>query len=92
MPVVETVAVDHDGVRLLVEKDGKWEERRSFAAEARDATVRIKPPDFSRQRVAPAMSPPATTRLSSTAAPVGSTGRMEWSTATPVRNSGWSAQ
>jgi hypothetical protein len=41
----------NDGVRMLREKDGKWEEQRSFAADAKEAVVRLKPPDFARQRL-----------------------------------------
>ena len=41
----------NDGVRILREKDGKWEEQRSFAADTKDAVVRVKPPDFARQRL-----------------------------------------
>jgi hypothetical protein len=40
-----------DGIRMLVEEDGKWQERRNFAKDARQSVKRIKPPDFSRQRL-----------------------------------------
>ena len=40
-----------DGIRLLVEEDGKWKGRRNFAKDAQQAVSRIKPPDFSRQRL-----------------------------------------
>ncbi|MGQ9660913.1 MAG: hypothetical protein ACUVWX_01070 [Kiritimatiellia bacterium] len=41
----------NDGVRILAEKDGNWEEVRSFAADAKAEVVRLKPPDFCRQRL-----------------------------------------
>ncbi|MCX7591534.1 MAG: hypothetical protein N2255_07900, partial [Kiritimatiellae bacterium] len=41
----------NDGVRILMEKDGNWEEVRSFAADAKAEVVRLKPPDFCRQRL-----------------------------------------
>ena len=49
----ETDQWKKEGVRILVEKDGKWKEKHSFAAEAREAVTRLKPPDFGRQRLYP---------------------------------------
>lgn len=40
-----------DGIRLLVEEDRKWKDHRDFAKDAQQAVTRIKPPDFSRQRL-----------------------------------------
>ena len=39
------------GIRLLVLKDGKWHVKRNFAEDVRKAVVRVKAPDFSRQRL-----------------------------------------
>jgi hypothetical protein len=40
-----------DGIRMLVEEDGQWKERRNFANDAQQTVRRVKPPDFSRQRL-----------------------------------------
>ena len=39
------------GIRLLREKGGQWTVVRNFAEDARAAVVRVKPPDFARQRL-----------------------------------------
>ena len=41
----------HAGIKLLAERDGKWNVLRNFAQDVKDAVVRVKPPDFSRQRL-----------------------------------------
>lgn len=40
-----------DQVRLLVEKDGKWDLKRDFGQDAKAAVVHVKPADFARQRL-----------------------------------------
>ncbi|MBM4031252.1 MAG: hypothetical protein FJ291_05635 [Planctomycetes bacterium] len=38
-------------IALLVEKDGQWVTRRSFAEDVKKEVVRVRPPDFGRQRL-----------------------------------------
>jgi len=39
------------GVRILGEHDGQWRLARAFAADAKKRVLRLKPPDFARQRL-----------------------------------------
>ncbi len=40
-----------EGIQLITEKDGKLELKRSFGKDTAASVVRVKPPDFSRQRL-----------------------------------------